>query len=207
MTMAASFFSALRATDKLAGLTGYTYVPKNAWGSIREHGLYGAAAMLKRPDLLLAARPDKADREAWSARIRAEIDAPHNHGPHVFFSMPDHSKIGPKHHIRRLGLRPLAVDLERLLKERRGTRLFGVELVPHHLSKRPSDRERFLKRHEIERFTKMTPTELWRHNDDPENKYYAANVPHAAVVTSDGVVPSKYLRRVHGGQHDNKESR
>jgi len=191
---AESFFNQM---TKVAGsMTGYTYVPGGAWALIKKHGLHGASAMLRRPDLLAVARPDEKERLEWTQRIRASAHEPHNRGPHVFFSMPDAAKIGPNHHINRLGLKPVAVDLHRLLREHKRTRLFGVELTPYHLSKKPEDRERWLRRREIRKLTGMTPVELWKHNRDPENKYYASNVPHAAVVTPSGVIPSKYLKRV-----------
>jgi hypothetical protein len=179
-----------------ASMVGYTYVPEAAWPLIKKHGLHGATAMLKRPDLLATARPDESERQEWTNRVKAGAHEPHNQGPHVFFSMPDQSKIGPNHHINRLGLKPVAVDLGRLLRDQKKTRLFGVELTPYHLSKKPTDRERFLRHSEIRRLTGTSSADLWKHNHDPKNKYYAADVPHAAVVTPTGVVPAKYLKRV-----------
>ena len=44
-------------------------------------------------------------------------------------------------------------------------------------------------------YTQTDPKELWQHYNDPNYEYYAANVPHAQIVTPSGVIPPEYLEK------------
>ena len=198
MNSEAFSFSFLNSLTKLASddLFVYTAIPNKSWRSVRKHGLLSAEGVVKNKRLLALARPQESDRQALVDRVSSNVNDPIVKGPSVFFGKPDMSKIGPNHYIRKWNTQPAQINLSALLRDDSSTKIHGFELTPHHESKKPMDKERFLTVDDVRRYTKMSPKELWAHNNDVSNSYYAADVPHAAIITKDGKIPAKYVKRL-----------
>lgn len=164
--------------------------------SVMQHGLMGSLALSKRPDLLEIARPDPSEREEWQSMLAKERRRLKRRGPNVFFTLPDPDKIHEKHHMKKNDLKVLEIALGKLLKDQPDTRIYGMELAP--FPKGPVDkfpkRKGLISHKKIKELISSTPQELWKHYHDPEGKTYAANVPHAAVLTANGIIDPKYLK-------------
>ena len=106
------------------------------------------------------------------------------------------------------------MDLDALMEEIPGTRIYGLELTPFPVTEDTWDRmtkaerdemgreigdsrTRFLSTPELDELFTRSAEELWS-SYDPTSSLYAGDVPHIAIVTPDGVVPPKFLRRVRG---------
>lgn len=159
--------------------------------SVMEHGLLSSHALNARPDLLEIARPDPEKREAWKKRLASEMRRVHRKGPNVFFTLPDPDKVGPQHYINKDNLKTVEVALGQLMKDQPATRVYGLELVPHGTE---GKRKGYLSHKKLRELLAANPKELWKHYDDPTGRYYAANVPHGAVITNNGVISPKYLK-------------
>lgn len=159
--------------------------------SVMEHGLLSSHALNARPDLLEIARPDPEKREAWKKRLASEMRRVHRKGPNVFFTLPDPDKIGPQHYINKDNLKTVEVALGQLMKDQPATRVYGLELVQHGTE---GKRKGYLSHKKLRELLAANPKELWKHYDDPTGRYYAANVPHGAVITNNGVISPKYLK-------------
>jgi hypothetical protein len=163
-----------------------------------QHGLLSAEEVVKRPGLLQLARPDKTDQklllQLLKMRSKDEDSALMVKGPSVFFSPPPKEKITEGHYMRKWGLVPLRVDLDRLWRDDPSLRVHGTELTPWRpLGNTPmAKRRRDLTPEEVDAFRRTPPRELWQHYND--TRYYAADVPHAALITRDGRIDPKYLR-------------
>lgn len=172
-----------------------TAVPPGALESTLRDGLLSAQEVAKRPELLQLARPDATDREAWVKRLETSGKDPRLRsalkGPSVSFSPPPKSKIAEDHPIRKWGLIPVRVDLDRLRRDDPSLRVYGVELTP--ASSGPvTGRQRELSPEEVDALRRTPPRELWKHYTN--TRYYSADVPHAALINSSGRIPPKYLR-------------
>lgn len=159
--------------------------------SVMEHGLLSSHALAARPDLLEIARPDPEKREAWKKRLASQMRRVHRRGPNVFFTPPDPDKIGPQHYINKDNLKTVEVALGQLMKDQPNTRVYGLELVPFGTE---GKRKGYLSHKKLRELLGADPRELWQHYDDPVGRYYAANVPHGAVVTESGIIDPKYLK-------------
>jgi adenylate kinase family enzyme len=163
--------------------------------SIRKRGLLSAKAITSDDELLNLARADFSPekREAWKAKVleRLKSDPEAVSGSSVFFNSPDYSKLTPDHNINSRHLKNIRVNISKLLADRPNTRIRGVELVPHNKGKY-SDRVRDLSISDVTNYTSKTPEELWK-DYDPKPGYYAPDVPHAFVLTDDGIIPPEYL--------------
>ena len=173
-------------------------MPPGALESVMQHGLLSAEEVVKRPGLLQLARPDKADQklllQLLKMRSKDEDSALMMKGPSVFFSPPPKEKITEDHYMRKWGLVPLRVDLDRLWRDDPSLRVHGTELTPwKSLGNTPAARrKRDLTPEEVDAFRRTPPRDLWQHYND--TRYYAADVPHAALITRDGRIDPKYLR-------------
>ena len=192
-----------------------TEVPAETLEDVMEVGLLSGKALLKRPDLLKKARPDPKERAAWSREHRASLKKgePTFKGPNAYIRPPPPSlRLSPKHPSRLHKLVRLTVDLDALMEEIPGTRIYGLELTPfpvtedtwERMSKREREemgreigdsRTRFLSAPELDELFTRSAEKLWAHYD-PTSPLYAGDVPHIAIVTPDGVVPPKFLRRI-----------
>ena len=194
-----------------------TEVPAETLEDVMEVGLLSGKALLKRPDLLKKARPDPKERAAWSREHRASLKKgePTFKGPNAYIKPPPPSLRLSKEHPSRLHkLVRLTVDLDALMEEIPGTRIYGLELTPFPVTEDTWDRmtkaerdemgreigdsrTRFLSTPELDELFTRSAEELWS-SYDPTSSLYAGDVPHIAIVTPDGVVPPKFLRRVRG---------
>ena len=130
--------------------------------------------------------------------------------------MPDESKITNKHFIKEWGLIPVRINLSKLVEDYPETIIWGAELLPikdkwRKLSDEAFDRkieqeygltwEEFLeaRSHEltlanVRKYSKMQPETLWSNYERQHiGKYYAANVPHAFIITPMGYIPYAYV--------------
>jgi 8-oxo-dGTP pyrophosphatase MutT (NUDIX family) len=165
--------------------------------SALKYGLLSSRAIAKRPDLLAIARPDPKDRAEWLESYERHKRKASRGGPSFFFTKPDPDKISDKHYIKKWKLEELEVALGKLLKDHPKTRIYGSELVP--LTKDAKVvRKKILTRREVLQYINTPSKELWKHHDDPEGRYYAANVPHGALLVPGGVVDPVYLKKTAG---------
>ena len=192
-----------------------TEVPAETLEDVMEVGLLSGKALLKHPDLLKKARPDPKERAAWSREHRASLKKgePTFKGPNAYIRPPPPSlRLSPKHPSRLHRLVRLTVDLDALMEEIPGTRIYGLELTPFPVTEDTWDRmtkaerdemgreigdsrTRFLSTPELDELFTRSAEELWS-SYDPTSSLYAGDVPHIAIVTPDGVVPPKFLRRI-----------
>jgi hypothetical protein len=193
-------------------------VPAETLEDVMEVGLLSGKALLKHPDLLKKARPDAKKRAAWSREHRASLKKgePTFTGPNAYIKPPPPTlRLSPEHPSRLHKLIRLEVDLDALMAEIPGTRIYGLELTPFPVTEdtwdRMSDKEkkemgkeignsrkRFLSTPELDELFSRSAEELWAHYDT-KSSLYAGDVPHIAIVTPDGVVPPKFLRRLGKG--------
>jgi hypothetical protein len=193
-------------------------VPAETLEDVMEVGLLSGKVLLKHPDLLKKARPDAKKRAEWSREHRASLKKgePTFKGPNAYIKPPPPTlRLSPKHPSRLHKLIRLEVDLDALMAEIPGTRIYGLELTPFPVTEdtwdRMSDKEkkemgreignsrkRFLSTPELDELFSRSAEELWAHYD-PKSSLYAGDVPHVAIVTPDGVVPPKFLRRLGKG--------
>ena len=193
-------------------------VPAETLDDVMEVGLLSGKVLLKHPDLLKKARPDAKKRAEWSRDHKASLKKgePIFKGPNAYIKPPPPTlRLSPNHPSRLHKLIRLEVDLDALMKEIPGTRIYGIELTPFpvtedtwdRMSKKEREemkkeignsRKRFLSTPELDELFSRSAEELWAHYD-PKSSLYAGDVPHVAIVTPDGVVPPKFLRRLGKG--------
>lgn len=190
-----------------------TYIPRSALDSVRTHGLLSGEALLKNPDALAAAASGRGltpeEFQTDIQRILKGWKPDSARGPNVVFKAPPASlKLHDKHPLRTMDLLPIRVRLSQLLKDVPATRVHGQELMPYAEYKKkwtteqlvanqddPSLRHRDITGQELAKLKRTTAARLWQNYADPDNRgMYAPDVPHAAIVTPDGIIPSKYLR-------------
>ena len=197
----------------------YSAVPPNSKGTIEEYGLLSGVEVAKNKEILKLARPTKKSREDLVKKVEATAasDRPYPVlGPSVLFTMPDESKITDKHFIKEWGLIPVRINLSKLMEDYPETMIWGAELLPikdkwNKLSDEAFDRkiekeygltwEEFLeaRSHEltlanVRKYSKMQPKTLWSNYERQSvGKYYAANVPHAFIITPMGNIPYAYV--------------
>ncbi len=202
--------------EKCAGVV--SYVPRSAVSSVRQHGLLSSKAMLDRPDVLsLAASNFKTNPDDLKQSINSRLSGwkpESSMGPNVMFSeipktMVD--KFPDNHPMKSMDLVPVHIDLDKLLADVPETKIHGQELLPYneYLKKwtkdqlesnqdDPSFRHRNLSSEEINNYINTDPNVLWStyYEDDGAGRY-APDVPHAAVITPDGRISTKYLNFDH----------
>ena len=197
----------------------YSAVPPNAKETIKEYGLLSGVEVAKNKEILKLARPTKQSREDFVKKVEATAasDRPYPVlGPSVLFTLPDESKITDKHFIKEWGLIPVRINLSKLVEDYPETIIWGAELLPikakeMKLSDEAFDRkieqeygltwEEFLeaRSHEltlanVRKYSKMQPKTLWSNYERQHiGKYYAANVPHAFIITPMGYIPYAYV--------------
>lgn len=94
----------------------------------------------------------------------------------------------------------MKIRLASLLADQPDTRVHGSELVPYSEEEAnrlgneyAGQRHRDLTIEELVKLQRRSAANLWK-NMDKEFKGYAANVPHAAVITPSGKIDPKYLQ-------------
>jgi 8-oxo-dGTP pyrophosphatase MutT (NUDIX family) len=191
-------------TQQKAASTVYTAVPAAALDSIRQHGLLSGEALLKNPQALAAAAAGRGlTSTAMAEEIRNTLKGwkpTSAQGPNVLFKLPPPDFKLPEHHpTKRHDLALVKVRLAKLLADQPGTRIHGSELVPY----RNEDAEQYgddystmrhrdLTQDELQSLLRRKASSLWK-DMDKSFEGYAANVPHAAIITPDGRIDPKYL--------------
>lgn len=207
----------------------YSAVPPNSKETIKEYGLLSGVEVAKNKEILKLARPTKKSRKEFVKKVeeKAASDRPYSVlGPSVLFTLPDESKITDKHFIKEWGLVPVRINLSKLLKDYPETIIWGAELLPikdkwRKLSDEAFDRkieqeygltwEEFLeaKSHEltladVRKYSKKSPKSLWKDYEKVHiGKMYAANVPHAFIITPMGTIPYEYIEFIESRQNPN----
>lgn len=198
----------------------YSAIPPNARRLVRKHGLLAAYRVVEDPILLKKARPNKKDRELFIQKVEDVLasDRPYSVlGPSVFFTPPDPQKITEEHFIKKWKLETIRINLSALKRAQRNTTIWGAELLPipansYELSDEQfvayvkqlgfkteaafsAARSRPLTLNEVREFTKASPEALWEHYDVERyaGRFYAANVPHAFIITADGSIPAEFI--------------
>ena len=202
------------------GLTGaaveapmnmYTYIPSGSIEHVKKHGLLSGNELAKPENrhLLDIARPDgEADRwlKERDARMLKSPWTNSYNGPSAFFGEVDSEKIHDKHPIKKFNATRAVIKLRELLRDYPATKMEGSELIPfsdttYDTLDEKGKNEFVNKRHhtlsseEIKALLTrgQNPKDMWKDFKDTEGKYYAADVPHAQVVTPMGKIPSKYI--------------
>lgn len=196
----------------------YSAIPPKSKSAISEHGLLSAENIARHPALLKIARPTKKEREEFINSVEKRLAGKFPEsvlGPSVFFTEVDESKITKDHFIKKWKLKHIRINLSALLRAEPDTIIFGVELLPittlsprskafkEHLHSLGFDnvkqltkaRHRPLTLKEVRTYTKKSPEELWEWYDVDEysGKFYAADVPHAFIITPNGAIPSEFI--------------
>lgn len=189
-----------------------THVPTAALDYIRAGGLLSGDELAKPENrhLLELARPgDEAEKWLYGRQLQME-ETPWTDsykGPSAFFGEPDPDKIHDKHPSRRFATVPVRILLSKLMADIPSTRVRGSELTTYagdevydKMSEDEKDahvlaRHRDLDGSDIRKLiaAAKNPKEFWKHNNDPEGKRYAADVPHAQVVVPGGRIHPRYL--------------
>lgn len=200
----------------------YSAVPPKAKPLIRKYGLLSGIATIGNLEVLRAARPSSKERREFVERTKkvANSERPYSvMGPSVLFTPPDPSKITKRHFIKQWDLQTIRIDLKKLVNDYPETMIWGVELLPYDKAWRDmtdaqfqevmdklgyaswkefaAERSRELTLSEVFDFTQQDPKNLWKHYDLRDaGKYYAANVPHAFIITPMGYIPYEYIEYV-----------
>ena len=201
----------------------YSAIPPRSRGSIRRYGLLSGEKIANDQELLKKARPTKEARTAFVDNVKKKLaskrlaDNFSVRGPSVFFTEVDEAKVTEDHFIKKWRLERVRINLTKLLAEMPDTIIYGVELVPYpnnaaemsdedfeaYLAQqgfKDFDAFRAAKQHpltlaEVRAYTKRTPKSMWKHYsiEHHTGRYYAANVPHAFIITPTGQIPFKYI--------------
>jgi hypothetical protein len=196
----------------------FSAIPPKAKSAILEHGLLSAEHIARHPTLLKIARPTKKEREDFVKSVEKRLAGKFPEsvlGPSVFFTEVDESKITKDHFIKKWKLKRIRINLSALLRAEPDTIIFGVELLPittlsfrskafkehlhslgfDHVKQLSEARRRPLTLKEVRAYTKKRPEELWEWYDVDKysGRFYAADVPHAFIITPSGVIPSKFI--------------
>lgn len=199
----------------------YSAVPPRSKTALRHYGLLSANRVLDYPAILRKARPDKKDREAFIKRVQKGLKSERPEGflgPSVFFTEVDPAKIRDDHFIKIGKLEFIKINLTHLLEDMPETIIFGVELEPvPDMDWGSTDFMKYVKGRgfkspeafwkarrqplslsEVKDYTKRSPKALWKKYDVERHTghYYAANVPHAFIITPTGHIPFKYIQYV-----------
>lgn len=190
-------------------LSVLTAVPKQNFDLIMRKGLASQKAISEDPELTAAYLKQRGVGEAeWREELAAALKGWHPEsriGPSVFFTPPDPDKVSdPRHFINQFDTTVLRVNLDKLMRDVPGTRVFGSELEPYSEGASKADPENYYKRRrrdltrdEILAYTNTDPKELWKHYSEEDiGKYYASNVPHGKIITPSGIIPPEYLEQV-----------
>ena len=181
----------------------FTYVPAAMKDQILREGLYSSKALLKRHDLLDATAATRGDDpDKWRSDIRERLKSwkPEAvQGPNVLFHEPDAAMLPADHPMKKWQLSRLNVDLEELLRRRPTTRVHGLELTPYDKAKGddpdyPQQRHHDLTPQEIEEIAARPAADVWSQYSGAGRGMYAADVPHASIITRGGVIPPRYLK-------------
>jgi hypothetical protein len=171
------------------------YADPHFLDSIRSKGLMSPANILKDPEALgLVAESTGRTPEEQAAHFTkriAERDAAR--GPNVVVPPPAGLELGDNHPVHTHNMVPIRVKLEELLRDHPGTKLHGLELSPYADNASIHERHHEVSPEEWNGITSRSPEEIWKHYKPSKEGYYAANVPHAAVVTPSGNIDPKYL--------------
>lgn len=186
----------LAMLSKIAERRLISYVRPNALDSVRRHGLL-SADLLSKPEnrpLLEISRPG-VEAERWleeHQHNREERPWSDSYlGPSVLFGPPDPEKLNKNHPIVKGNMVPISIRLDQLMAEQPDTRVHGSELVPYNTEHDaaqpdyPHQRHHDLDKRELSKLMRLakTPNVLWKDYQDTRGKTYAANVPHAQIIT------------------------
>jgi len=183
-----------------------SYVPRALLDSVKTRGLLGMKAIKQIPGVYESIAAARNEDSNYLKDMREQLlkdNDPMVLGPNIMFKPPpDLTRLSEKHPLRTKDLVPVGINLKGLLKDKPDTRLFGMELQRYgDFLKLPEDeqtidkRRRFLKADEITSLTSRSADDLWAgYNDIGNRGRYAPDVPHAAVITPDGVLPPQYLK-------------
>jgi hypothetical protein len=198
----------------------YSAVPPNSLKTMRKYGLLSGAEVAKNKEVLHLARPEKKSRESFVKRVKSTLKSDYPYkilGPSVLFTLPDENKITDKHFIKEWNLTTIRINLTQLILDYPETIIWGAELVPFLHEWRGLSDEEFeeaientlgyddwheweydsshqLSLSDVNAYGSMSPRELWQYYSlDDAGKYYAANVPHAFIITPMGTIPYKYI--------------
>jgi len=183
-------------------LTVLTLVPSESLDVVMRKGLASQKAIAKDPDMtrtFLESRSidDEASwREGLKKKLKDEFYVLSLTGPSVFFTELDVDKVSdPRHFKNQFDTTTLEINLGQLLEDMPETQVYGVELHPYDPDGPEfQGRRRNLTADEIWEYTQTDPKELWKHyKDEYLGRYYAADVPHAFVITPSGIIPPQYL--------------
>ena len=177
-------------------------VPTKYLELMKRKGLASQKAIAEDPELLKAFLDVRnLSEEKFKADLAERLDhwqSDSVSGPSVFFTSPDPDKVSdPRHFINQYETSPVKINLSRLIRDMPDTRIAGSELVPYDPDgpEHQGDiRHRDITLEQAAEYARTDPKELWK-NYKPEyvGKYYAADVPHAQIVTPSGVIPPEYL--------------
>ena len=177
-------------------------VPTKYIDLVKRKGLASQKAIAEDPELLKAFLDIRGlSEDQFRSELAEKLDHWHADavsGPSVFFTSPDPDKVSdPRHFINKFETSPVKINLSRLIKDIPDTRIAGSELVPYDPEgpEHQGDiRHRDITLEQAAEYARTDPKELWK-NYKPEyvGKYYAADVPHAQIVTPSGVIPPEYL--------------
>ena len=201
-------------------LSVLTAVPTQNLDLIMRKGLYSQKAMLDDPEVMAAFLAQRNADKAWKndeqydeKRFREQYNKRRElatkpealEGPSVFYTEPDPDKVSdPRHFVNKFNTQTLRVNLAKLLKDIPETRVHGAELEPFNEEAYEADPDNYwMRRHrdltteEVAKYIATDPKELWKHyKDEYLGRYYAADVPHAHIVTPSGIIPPEYLEQV-----------
>jgi hypothetical protein len=196
----------------------YVAVPPSSVESIMKLGLLNAVEVMKNEDLLKMARPDEEDRAKFIEKVEEDPNDESVNGISVFFVEPDWSKITDEHYIKKWDLVMMRINLSEFLYDYPESYVLGVELLPiiagtDDMSDEEYDeylrslgydwegnlgdaRKREISLEEVKEYESRSPEEMWKWYDEEEHagKYYAANVPHAFIMSEIGKIPPEYIQ-------------
>lgn len=199
-----------------------TGIPPKSRGLVKKYGLLSAKQVLETPEVLKKARPDKESQESLKKIVDKSIGTfleDSVSGPSILFTKPDMRKITDKHFFKTWESEIVRINLTKLLEDFPNTRIAGAELLPIFKEWMPLSDEDFeiaiqeyfndptltyqdylearredLTLSEVENYTQMKPSEIWKFYDKRDSgKFYASNVPHAFIITPMGYIPSEYI--------------
>jgi hypothetical protein len=175
----------------------YSFVKNSDLESIMKYGLMSSSALSKKESILN--KIFKSEKEIKKFKNKIKKDNILQQGVSAFFQKPPSPeylfKMDKNHLLFDDYFVLLKIDLKKLIKDS-SVKIYGLELEPYNTDseyeKNKNNIEKELSSSEIRRLSKKSAEQNWK-NYKHIDGFFAPNVPHALIITKNGIIKPEYL--------------